>query len=173
MLCLPGCEISQINKAQNKSPHNKTSSSPWASPWVRFPSSAVGRQSQKSSISFFLSWKLSAAVSPLPSLSWEAGGSLDFYPWLRAMEPFPALRWMAPTQGACQGIQQHILRLLPIFVSFPLCVQPPVARWVSHPPWGTQAGSDPRVPTHLWVEHTMLVLSCVLCPTAPWTYIQI
>lgn len=53
--------------------------------------SAVERQSQKSSISFFLSWKLSAAV-PCPASPRKQEAAWISPPWLRAMEPLPALR---------------------------------------------------------------------------------
>lgn len=123
---LPACEVSLINRVQNKSLHNKTSFSPWASPWVRFPTAALqfgGRakaaQSHSSSLEV-------VTRQPTPTSSSEEGGGacaqsvLDLFSLAGRDGAFP-YPYIKPsnTEEVCLGVDQRSLTLLPGFVPCP------------------------------------------------------
>lgn len=122
----PACEISLINRVQNKSLHNKTSFSPWASPWVRFPTAALqfgGRakaaQSHSSSLEI-------VTRQPTPTSSSEEGGGawaqsvLDLSSLAGRDGAFPCLDIKpSNTEEVCLGVDPRSLTLLPDFVPCP------------------------------------------------------
>lgn len=118
--------MSLINRVQNKSLHNKTSSSPWASPWVRFPTAALQFGGRAKAAPAHSSSLEVVTRQPPPTSSSEQGGGacaqpvLNFSSLAGSDGDFPC-SYINPsnTEEFCPGVDQGILTLLPGFVPSP------------------------------------------------------